>query len=42
MSEEQVKNLVERAIRMAWKVGHEGGSVGEITYEDVISGADYD
>jgi hypothetical protein len=42
MTEEEIKALIERAIRMAWQVGHEGGAINEITYEDVISGADYD
>lgn len=37
-----VRKLIERAIQMGYKVGSEGGSAGEITYEDVIEGADYD
>jgi hypothetical protein len=41
-TEDEVKALVERAIRMAWEVGDEGGLVEEVTYEDVVSGADYD
>ena len=36
------RKLIERAIQMGWKVGSEGGSAGEITYEDVIEGAEYD
>ena len=36
------RQLIERAIKMAWKAGSEGASEGSITYEDVVSGADYD
>jgi hypothetical protein len=36
------RTLIERAIEMGWHVGEEGGSLGSITYEDVVSGADYD
>lgn len=42
IDEAELRKLIERAIKMAWKVGSEGGSEGEITYEDVISAADYD
>jgi hypothetical protein len=41
-SESELRELIERAIKMAWKVGSEGGSAGSITYEDVMSGTDYD
>jgi hypothetical protein len=42
LSAERERELIEHAIKMAWKVGSEGGSVDSISYEDVISGADYD
>jgi hypothetical protein len=40
--EEELRRLIERAIKMAWRIGSEGGSESEITYEDVLSDADYD